>query len=102
MVGSFDDDFVGADAVHLVVHALALAIEVALNAEDGELIGHDANAPAWLVAAARVAVGEHFGRRFVFVAVVERADGGRGRRRRLADKIAGTFSTIRRYNYPAP
>ena len=45
MVGRFDDDFMGADAVHLVEHAFGLAVQVALNAQRRELVGNDANGP---------------------------------------------------------
>src|ERR1019366_4435956 len=102
VVGPLHDDLVGADAVHLVVHALALAVQRAFDAEDGELIGHDAHPPAWLIAIPRSAVGQHFGRRLVFVPVAERAHGGSGRRRRLPDKIAGTFGAIRGDDDPSP
>src|ERR1035441_5058304 len=102
VVGSFHNDLVGADAVHLVVHALALAVQLAFDAENGELIGHDAHPPAGLIAIPRGAVGQHLGRCLVFVPVAERAHGGAGRRRRQADKIAGTFGAIRGDDDPSP
>src|SRR5450759_4897107 len=102
VVGPFDDDLMGADAVHLVVHALALAVQLAFDAEDGEFIGHDAHPPPGLVAIPGGAVGQHFGRCLVFIPVTERADGGRERRRHLPDKIAGAFGAIRGYDDPSP
>src|SRR5919108_1667913 len=45
VLGSFYDDLVSADAVHLVEHALGLAIKVALDAECRELVGNHAHAP---------------------------------------------------------
>src|ERR687898_1910343 len=41
-----DDHLVGADAVHLVEEALALAVERAFDAQHGKLVRHDAQAPA--------------------------------------------------------
>src|SRR5450759_4651654 len=102
VVGPFDDDLMGADAVHLVVHALALAVQLAFDAEDGEFIGHDAHAPPGLVAVPGGAVGQHLGRCLVLIPVAERADGGCGRRHRLPDEIAGAFGAIRGYNDPSP
>src|ERR1035437_4051054 len=102
VVGPFDDDLMGADAVHLVVHALALAVQLAFDAEDGKFIGHDTHAPPGLVAVPRGPKGQHLGWCLVFISVAERADGGCGRRHHLPDKIAGAFGAIRRYNDPSP
>jgi len=41
----FDDDFVSADAVHTVEHAVGLAVERAFDAESGELVGDDTDGP---------------------------------------------------------
>src|ERR1035437_2845559 len=80
VVRPFDDDLVGADAVHLVVHALAPAVQLAFDTEDGEFIGHDAHTPTGLVAVPGGAVGQHVGRRFVSIPVIERADRSEERR----------------------
>ena len=72
---AFDDDFVGADAVHLVVDAVAALVEVALDLQGGKLVGHDAHAPALFVGlGVAVAVGEDFVRRVVLVALAEGAE----------------------------
>ena len=77
--GALDDDLVGADAVHLVVDAVAALVEVALDLQGGELVGHDADAPALLVGpGAAVAVGEDLVRRLVLVALAERAEAAAG------------------------
>src|SRR4029077_5450209 len=58
--------------------------------------------PAGLVAVSGGAIGQHFGWRFVFITVIERADGGCGGRHRMPDKIAGAFGAIGGYNDPSP
>ena len=55
-----------------------------------------------VLAGAGIAVRENLRRRLAFVTVVEWADGRRGWRYGLADKIAGPFGTIGSNNYPAP
>src|SRR5580693_21674 len=52
MVGSFDDHFVGADAVHFVEEAFAFAIEIAFDAKSRKFVGHYAHRPPWRVGAA--------------------------------------------------
>src|SRR5271154_116665 len=42
----FDDDFVSADAVHLVEHAFGLLVQIALDAERRKFIGNDTDGPA--------------------------------------------------------
>src|SRR5579871_1800199 len=78
VVRRLDDDLVSADAIHLVEHAFGLTIEIALDAQRGEFVGHHAHRPAGRVALRRAAVlagpvGLDFGRGFVFVAVTEGA-----------------------------
>ena len=102
VVRPLDDHLVGADAVHLVVHALALAVQLAFDAQRRELVGHHAHPPSRLVAVAGVAVGQHLRRRLVFISVTERADGRRRRRNRLADKIARALGAVRGDNHPSP
>ncbi len=48
--GRLDDDFMRADAVHAVEHALALTIEVAFDLQRRKLVRHDAQVPAGAVA----------------------------------------------------
>jgi hypothetical protein len=102
VVGSLDDDFVGSDAIHLVVHAIALAVQFALDAQDGEFISDDANTPTRLIAAAAVAIGQDFGRSLALIAVVERTDARAGRRYGLTNEIAGTFGAIGGDDDPSP
>ena len=79
---ALDDDLVGADAVHHVVDAVAALVQVALDLQRGELVGHDADPPARPVGpACRVAVGEDLGRRLVLVPLAERAESALGRGR---------------------
>ena len=46
MLGRLDDHFVGADAAHHVVDALAALVQFAFDLQGGELVGHHADAPA--------------------------------------------------------
>ena len=69
MVRRFDDYLVRAHPVHFVVEAFTLAIERALDAQRGKLVGHDAELPG----GAAVAVGGDLGRGAVFVAGAVRA-----------------------------
>src|SRR5688500_67814 len=46
MPGRLDDHLVRADAIHLVEQTFALAVERAFHAQHGELVRHDAQAPA--------------------------------------------------------
>ncbi len=99
--GGFDDHFVRADALHPVEEAFALTIQIALDSQHGELVGHHAEAPARLIGRGTVAEGEHLRWCFAFVAGAERAEaaGGRGRNR-LPDKISGPPGTIGGDNHP--
>src|SRR5207247_5623141 len=73
--GALDDDLVGTDAVHLVVDALAALVQVALDLQGGELVGHDADAPALLVGPrVAVAVRQDFQRGVALAALAERAE----------------------------
>ena len=79
MLGRLDDHFVRADTVHLVEHALGLTVQVALNAQRGEFVGHNPDGPTWGIALGRTpaigarAIGLNLGRSLVLVAVTERA-----------------------------
>jgi len=89
---SFDDDLVGADAVHLVVHALALAVQLAFDAEDGEFVGTTRTRHPGCRDSAG-AVGQHLGG----VLFSFRNRRGRWRTREAAppaDKIARAFGAI--------
>src|SRR2546426_9619698 len=50
VVRGLDNDLVRSDAVHLVEHALGLAVQIALDAEGRELVGNHAHRPARAVA----------------------------------------------------
>src|SRR5690348_17833408 len=54
VIRRFDDHFVRADSVHAIKKALALAVEIALDSERWEFVGHNAHAPARCVPAAAV------------------------------------------------
>ena len=65
----------GADAAHHVVDAFAALVQLAFDFQGGELVGHDADPPAFAVALrARLAIGDDFAGRLVFVSFAERAE----------------------------
>ena len=89
-----DDDLMRADAVHLVVHAVALAVQLAFDAEHRKFVGHDAHAPARLVARRRCC-GTPAPRAASYARFRNRKGRRRtGRRRRMPDKIAGALGAI--------
>ena len=105
MVGRFNDNFVSADAVHLVEHAFGLLVEVAFDAERREFVRDYSNCPAGSVflrsAAVGVgAVGKDFRRRLAFIAVAEGTeatfdlDG-------LAHEVGRALGAVGRNDYPS-
>ena len=87
-----------AETVHLVKHALGLAIQSAFDAKRGKLIGHYPHRPARAVllpAAVGVrTVGQHLGRRFGFVSRTQRAEATL-LHHLVAKKIAGPLGAVR-------
>ena len=49
VLGTFDDDLVGSDAVHVVVEAFRPAVDFTFDAEGWELVGNGAKSPAGLI-----------------------------------------------------
>src|ERR1700743_1066283 len=92
-----------AQAVHLVKHAVGLAIKIALNSQSRKFIGHHAQVPARCVAVRMVArtVRKDLRRRCVFMA------GTKWTKRSALDhggftgEISGAAGTISGNNYPA-
>src|SRR3977135_1155808 len=64
-----NNDFVGADPVHVVVNAVALPVQIPFDAQSWKLVGHDAKLPGSTVDA----IGKNLGRRAILVARAERA-----------------------------
>src|SRR5438105_15343119 len=56
VIACFDNDFMRADAVHLVKHPLGLAIEITFNSESGKFIGNYAHGPSLSIALRRATV----------------------------------------------
>src|SRR5579859_260184 len=64
-----------AHAVHLVKHAVGLAVQVAFDAKRGELVGHHAQVPSRGIAPVVAGtVRQNLGRRLLFVPGTERAE----------------------------
>src|SRR3954470_233504 len=74
MIGRFDDHFMSTDPGHLVVEAFAFALQVALHAQGGELVGDYPQRPAGFVRASIGPVCQNFGRCFRFMPGAERAE----------------------------
>ena len=84
----------GADAVHLVVDAVAALVEVAFDLQRGKLVRHDADAPAFLVGSgAAFAVGENLMRR-VRLRCLRRTDRSCRCRQRLGLRRDGSLGAI--------
>ena len=102
VVGRLDDDLVRADAVHLVVEAVALLVEVALDPQGGELVGHHAQRqPGCVRAAARRPVGQDLGRRLGLVAGAERAEVAARRNRRARARSRWALGAVGGDDHPA-
>ncbi len=76
-----DNDFVRANALHLVEDAFAFAVQIAFDAQHRKLVRDHAQRPTWLVRARAVSIGEHLRRRLGFVPGTEGAEPPRWRRR---------------------
>src|ERR1700722_7108949 len=102
VIGRFHDNLVRADAIHLVKEAFTFAVEIALDAECGEFIGHDANGPSGGVrASVAAAVDENLRRRLDFMAGAEWAILAVWQRRdALAQKIVWALSALGGNDYP--
>ena len=101
VVGVLDDDFVGADAPHLVEHPLAHAVQLPFRDQGRELVVHHPQAPARGVGlGARLPVGEDLRRRGVLVAGAEGTKAPLDQLF-LDDKIMGPFAPFSRDDYPA-
>src|SRR5262249_23731518 len=75
VIRRLDEQLMRADAVHDVVDALAMALEVPLDAQCRKLVGDDADAPAGRVGGrlGRIPVGEDLGWRLALVTGAEGA-----------------------------
>ena len=63
VIGGLNDHFVRAHAIHAVKQAIALAVEVAFDAQRGKFIGNYTNGPTGRIRASAVApVGQNFRR----------------------------------------
>ncbi len=99
---ALDDDLVGADARHLVVDPLAPLVQVPLDLQGGELVGHDPDAPAGPVGARpAVAIGEDLGRGLVLLPLAEGAEPPLGLRLRLALEVVRPLRPLVRDDHPA-
>ena len=105
MVGRFNNDFMRADTVHAVEHAVGLAVKRTFDAEGGELIGDHADRPAGSVflrggSAVLWAIGLNFRRRLAFVAGAERAKAAL-HLHVLASEVGGTLGAVGGNDDPA-
>src|SRR5260221_8310415 len=76
VIGRFDYNFMRADAVHLVKHAVGLPAQVAFNAQRGKFVRYHAQVPAFAVAYCLVVrtVSKNFRWRLAFIARKEWAE----------------------------
>src|SRR5262249_33750693 len=106
VIRRFDDDFMRANAIHAVEHALGLAVEIALDTESRKLVWHHPYRPTRRIALRRRAaigigaVSLNFRRRLGFVPIAERAESAFDFDC-LTGEVRGAFCTICRNDYPA-
>ena len=99
-VRALDNDFVGSDAVHHVVHPLAPVFQVSLNPECRVLVGDDADLPTRPVGTgSRVSNHVDLGRGDILTPLQERIAGQRVEFR-LFQRL-GPISSLRGDNDPA-
>ena len=103
VLGGLHDDLVRADPVHPVVHPETRLVEVAFDAEGGELVGDDSHPPSTAVSlAARVSEGHDLGWSHAFIA---RAEGAVCRALllpagRMGGEVTGALRPFARDNNP--
>jgi len=103
VVRRFDDDFVGADAVHAVVEAKTFTPQVAFHLKSGKFVGDHADGPIGRIRLRCLRpVGHDFFGGQPFLSRAKGADPGRNRlgRWRLC-KIVRATAPVRRDNDPA-
>ena len=105
VLGALDNDLVGADAVHHVVHPESGRIEVAFDHERRELVRNYPDGPAWSVGQRlRRPVAENLGRSHQLVSRTERAvrtERGPATRILTADfEIRGAAAPFRSDDHP--
>src|SRR5579884_1006793 len=100
VIRSFDNNFMRADAVHAVVHAVGAAIEVALDSQSGILVRNHADRPARFIALATIAISKDLGRSFALVARTKRAESA-FKNYRMSCEIARPACSIGGDNDPA-
>src|SRR5579871_4422111 len=76
VIRRFNHYFMGANAIHLVKHAVCLAIQIALDSQSGKFIGHYTQVPAGGVSSYILtgAISQNFRRGSAFMAGTERAE----------------------------
>jgi len=103
VVRGFDDDFVGADAVHAVIETEPFAAHVALHMQGGKFIGHHSHGPIGTVGIRGVRpVRKDFLRRQPFLSRAKRTHGRRGGRRGRHAHVLRAAAPFSRHDHPAP
>src|ERR1700730_5761718 len=102
VVRSLDDDFVGADAIHLVKQAFPVAIQVPFDAKRREFVGNHTYAPAGGVhAAAAAAIDQNFRWSFCFASGTEGTILTIRSNNAFTQEFIGALATFCRDNDPA-
>src|SRR5258708_7054299 len=96
VVRRLDHDFVRADSVHPVKHAVSLAVEVALDAQCGKFVRHHAQVPSGggAVSIFRGTVGQNLRRRLALIAGTKRTESPALDIDALAGKISRPTGTV--------
>src|SRR3954471_10398056 len=107
VVRGLDDHLMGTQAIHLVEHAVRLAVKVRLNPKDGEFVRHHSNAPSRSITLCRRttilarAIRQDLRRSLRFVSVTEGTETALVLHS-IAQEISGTLCPVGRNNYPPP
>src|SRR5713101_7633892 len=102
VIRRFDDHFVRPDTVHAVKQSLALAVEIAFDAQRRELVRDDADSPTGAIPRAAVAaVGRDLGRRLPLISIAKWAKAISLHLHAFANEVGGPFSAVGRDDYPA-
>ena len=106
MVIGLDNNFVCADAVHLVEHALGLAVQITFYAKRGEFVRHYADGPPGRITLRRrtaVLIGPvclDFRRSLTFISITEGAKAS-SHLYGVASKVCRALGSVGGDNHPA-
>ena len=102
MVGAFNNNLMGPDAIHFVIDSDPFLVEISFYDQRRIFIGHHSEFPPWgIIGLGRVApIDEDFCWSCIFIAGTERAESSLNNLF-LNDKVCRTSAALLGNNYPA-